>query len=65
MKKTTQRIMEKFPMLEDKFLANEDVELAADALQSLDPVQRMVKENESTYLNQSQFATFLTENGLS
>jgi hypothetical protein len=119
MKKTTRRIIGKFPMLEDKLLAHEDIELAADALKSLDPVQRtflkltwffenpdhehfdlntlyqhleddwlewalelitlyfredtflikkssfsIVKENDSNYLNQSQFANFLTENGL-
>src|SRR3954466_10572150 len=40
MKKTTRHIIEKFPMLEDKLLAYEDIELAADALKSLDPVQR-------------------------
>ena len=119
MKKATQRIIEKFPMFADKLLAHEDIELAADALKSLDPVQRtflklacffenpdhehfdlhtlyqhleddwlewalelitlyfredtflikkpsfsIVKENDSNYLNQSQFANFLTENGL-
>ena len=119
MKKATQRIIEKFPMFADKLLVHENIELAADALKSLDPVQRtflklgcffenpdhehfdlntlyqhleddwlewalelitryfredtflikkpsfsIVKENDSNYLNQSQFANFLTENGL-
>ena len=40
MKKTIRSIIEKFPMLEDKLLAHEDIELAADALKSLDQVQR-------------------------
>jgi hypothetical protein len=106
-------------MLKDKILAHENIELATDALKSLDQVQRtflklacffenpdhehfdlitlyqhleddwlewalelitlyfredtflvkkpsfsIVKENDSNYLNQSQFANFLTENGL-
>src|SRR3954451_19114055 len=41
MKKATQRIIEKFPMLEDKMVARENIELAADSLKSLDPVQRI------------------------
>ena len=119
MKKIIRSIIEKFPMLEDKLLAHEDIELDADALKSLDQVQctflklacffenpdhehfdlntlyqhlegdwldwalelitryfredtflikkptfSIVKENDSNYLNQSQFANFLTENGL-
>ena len=119
MKKATQHIIEKFPMFEDKLLAHENIELGADALKSLDPVQHtflklacffenpdhkhfdlntlyqqleddwlewalelitlyfredtflikkpsfsIVKENDSNYLNQSQFADFLMENGL-
>ena len=119
MKKTTRRIIGKFPGLKPKLGAYKDVKLAADALQSLDPVEQtflklawffenpdvegfdlrilykqldddwlewalelitlyfredtylikkpsfsIIKENDSNYLNQSQFADYLTERGL-
>ena len=119
MKKTTKRIVEKFPMLEDKILTHESVELAADELDSLYIVEQtflklawffenpdnepfelntlykhlddewlewalelitlyfredtylirkpsfsLIKENDAHYLNQSQFADYLTEHGL-
>lgn len=119
MKKMTKRIVGKFPMLEDKILAHESVELTTDALQSLDHIEqtflklacffenpdnehfdlntlyqsldddwiewalelitlyfceethlikkpsfRIIKENDANYLNQSQFADYLTEHGL-
>ena len=119
MKHTTKRIIEKFPMLEEKILAHESVLLAEEAIQSLDCIEQtflklawffenpnhanfdltslyknlendwlewalelitlyfrqdtylikkpsfsIIKENDSNYLNQSQFANYLTEHGL-
>ena len=40
MKKTSLRIIEKFPILENKLLSYEDLESAAEVLQSLEPVKR-------------------------
>lgn len=119
MKKTTRRIIEKFPMLENKLEVHLDIELAPDALPSLETIEQIflklayffespndegfdlrmlykhldddwlewalelitlyfredthlikkpsfsiIKENDANYLNQSQFADYLTEQGL-